>query len=584
MNNPFIVLIRLTWRFAKGSRRTLVAAYTLLAVSSIIDMSRPVFFALLLNTVQKGGDHVIRDILLILAGYYLIPFFFWLFHGTGRVLEQKVSYVVTKQYQESLFGSVTEMPLVWHKNHHSGDTIDRIKKATNAEYDFSGETWVAVSIIMRMIIAFGAIIWAAPVFGTVSLFMCAGIIATIMAFDRRLTRLQGEINDHDHNTASTIHDYITNIITVITLRIEAMARKAVSKRIATRHDSYHTFIVLNEIKWFTVSMMLSVMSYLILALFLVGYLTSGQAVLIGTITMLYQYVDRMNGAFFDFAWQYEQIVRRYVDTRAVDPIIADHQLLVTGTPSGTVEHWQHIEIRHLNFSHQTEDQDREHLSDIHVDLVRGRKIALVGESGSGKSTLMVLLRGLLQADQVVVQVDGKTFDSLSVLRDLSTLIPQEPEIFDNTIEYNIVAGLAHQREDAEVAAQIACFDQVVARLPKGYESHMSERGVNLSGGEKQRLALARGIFAAHSSSLILLDEPTSSVDAVNEARIYQNMFRHFAGRCIVSSIHKLHLLTMFDRIYVLDQGRVVEEGTFQELIAKKSRLASMWESYQAAAK
>jgi len=195
---------------------------------------------------------------------------------------------------------------------------------------------------------------------------------------------------------------------------------------------------------------------------------------------------------------------------------------------------------------------------------------------------MVLLRGLLKSDRVEVTVDGKAFDSLGCLKDLSTLIPQEPETFDNTIDYNIAAGVAHQSEDTEVAAQIACFDQVVARLPRGYESHMSERGVNLSGGEKQRLALARGVFAAHSSSLILLDEPTSSVDAVNEGRIYQNLFRHFAGLCIVSSIHKLHLLTMFDWIYILDQGRVVEEGAFQELLAGQGLFAAMWQSYQAA--
>ena len=108
---------------------------------------------------------------------------------------------------------------------------------------------------------------------------------------------------------------------------------------------------------------------------------------------------------------------------------------------------------------------------------------------------------------------------------LSTLIPQDPEIFDNTIEYNITAGLSHRVEDVEIAAEIACFSKVLARLSDGLQTDIKEKGVNLSGGEKQRLALARGVFAARDSSLILLDEPTSSVDPVNEAEIYRNLFR-----------------------------------------------------------
>jgi ABC-type multidrug transport system fused ATPase/permease subunit len=106
--------------------------------------------------------------------------------------------------------------------------------------------------------------------------------------------------------------------------------------------------------------------------------------------------------------------------------------------------------------------------------------------------------------------------------------------------------------------------------------------VNLSGGEKQRLALARGILAAAHSQILLLDEPTSSMDSVNEARIYKNLFTNFKDRCVVSSIHRLHLLHSFDEIYVLEKGTVIERGSLPELLAKNGHLKRMWDEYQEA--
>jgi ABC-type multidrug transport system fused ATPase/permease subunit len=187
---------------------------------------------------------------------------------------------------------------------------------------------------------------------------------------------------------------------------------------------------------------------------------------------------------------------------------------------------------------------------------------------------------LIEPDTVSLTVDGRPYARLKSLMHLSTLIPQEPEIFDNAIEYNITAGITHRTEDVVDAARLAAFEEVVEALPHKYRTHINEKGVNLSGGQKQRLALARGIFAAADSSIILLDEPTSSVDPVNELKIYRNLFRHFASRCVISSVHRLHLLPMFDHIYVLDQGRVVEQGSFGDLLKSDGRLAGMWADYQ----
>jgi ABC-type multidrug transport system fused ATPase/permease subunit len=126
----------------------------------------------------------------------------------------------------------------------------------------------------------------------------------------------------------------------------------------------------------------------------------------------------------------------------------------------------------------------------------------------------------------------------------------------------------------------ACFDKVLVRLPLGLNTDIREKGVNLSGGEKQRLALARGIFAAKNSSILLLDEPTSSVDAHNELVIYENIFRKYQDRCVVSSVHRLHLLDLFDMVYVFEHGKVVQRGTFRELRRQEGPFANLWRRYQ----
>ncbi len=223
------------------------------------------------------------------------------------------------------------------------------------------------------------------------------------------------------------------------------------------------------------------------------------------------------------------------------------------------------------------------LKNVDLVLERGKKIALIGESGSGKSTMLTLLRGLENPEKVQVKVDGKAID-WHALASHMTLIPQDPEIFENTIEYNVTAGIVHRAAEVREAIRLSRFDTVVARLPKGLQTNIKEKGVNLSGGEKQRLALARGIFAAKTSSLVLMDEPTSSVDAKNEVAIYESMFKHFKDRCIVSTLHRLHLLPEFDLIYLFKEGQVTAVGTFEELLKTHAPFRKMWAVYQKALK
>ena len=164
------------------------------------------------------------------------------------------------------------------------------------------------------------------------------------------------------------------------------------------------------------------------------------------------------------------------------------------------------------------------------------------------------------------------------IKDHVTLIPQEPEIFNNSFRYNITMNLPASEEELNKIILISQLKAVIEKLPNGLDTSVMEKGVSLSGGEKQRLALARGLLAAKKSEIILMDEPTSSVDSLNEIKIHEQVFEEFKNKTIISSIHRLHLLDKFDYIYLFSHGKIVGQGTFEEM--KKNPLFSkMWRRY-----
>ena len=154
-------------------------------------------------------------------------------------------------------------------------------------------------------------------------------------------------------------------------------------------------------------------------------------------------------------------------------------------------------------------------------------------------------------------------------------------MFENTLRYNVTMGIPASDGEIGSAVSTAGLDDVVNRLPRGLDSDVREKGVNLSGGEKQRLALARGVFAIRDSSLILLDEPTGSVDPATEMMIFKSLFNDLSGRCVVSVLHRLHLVRLFDYVYVMKGGMIVEEGTFESIRAARGEFSRLWAKYLA---
>ncbi len=207
--------------------------------------------------------------------------------------------------------------------------------------------------------------------------------------------------------------------------------------------------------------------------------------------------------------------------------------------------------------------------DFSLRIQTGERVGLVGHSGSGKTTFVKLLHRLYDVAGGKIVIDGQdtSFVTQDSLRAQLALVPQEPILFHRTLAENIAYG----RPDAslaeiEDAARLANAHEFILRQPKGYHTLVGERGVKLSGGERQRVALARAFLA--NTPVLVLDEATSSLDSESEALIQEAMERLMAGRTSIVIAHRLSTVRMLDRILVFDRGRVVEEGTHEELVRR----------------
>ncbi|MSS74161.1 ABC transporter ATP-binding protein [Candidatus Pacearchaeota archaeon] len=579
--NPITNTFKTEWQHLGKRKKMFIFYTTLFFIAGVIDLMHPLIVGLIFNKVQDQitSEAELTSLIYIIFLLLGINIVFWLIHGFARVQEQKTGFFVNRDYINSKIEKVLELPIKWHKDNHSGSTIDKINRGGSAISSFSRNT--TFDIFYGIVNLFGSVIILlffdtraailALLFSIITLYF-------VYKIDLRLNKQYKEINNYGNKAAAKIYDYISNIITIITLRLKPTVKKEIDDSIMASYKVEKKNIFLNELKWGTASIAISLMTVIVLSLKAYTDYHLNGIIKIGTLYILYGYLAQVGQTFYRFASLYGSIVRYSSQIENARQIDEEFDKVKIESFDNLPSNWQEIEIKNISFNHNKK-QAKLHIDNANIKFRKGQRIAFIGTSGSGKSTMLALLRGLVKPESGKVIVNGKYLDEgLDKIRNTITLIPQDPEIFNNSIEYNITMGSSTEKKDLDKAIAMAQFKEVINRLSKGIQTNVLEKGVSLSGGEKQRLALARGLLAAKDSEIVLMDEPTSSVDTLNEIKIYDQIIKEFKDKTIISALHKLHLLKKFDYIYIFDKGKIIAEGTLSEL-KNKPIFARIWEKY-----
>ncbi len=525
------------------------------------------------NTIlRKDPLTAVKILALLLMGIFFVKAIFTYFSKfLGALLQEKI----TRDIRVKLFDKVMNLPLSYFTRGDSGDLISRfINDIQLVKTALTHGIYVAIReglmTVFYLALCFISAFWLALiafVLIPLSLLFVVMINRTLKKRARKAQEKMGEIGMH-------LFETLNGIKLIKGLGMEEDEKYKFREKTRAYYRSAVNFQLLGALPSPVNEFMTSFVAALLLyagALF------------------IFKYHSLTPDRFFVFlaaALSMMSPVKHLtqINTYLQEGLAAGDRLFqIFDTPE---EKWQgnkiftglreKIEIKNLNFSYE---KDKITLKDINLTLFKGRKTAIVGHTGSGKTTLLDLVAGFYYDYEGEILVDGtelREFDIRSYRRKIA-IVPQDVFLFKGTLRENITYGVEnYTEEEFKRAVKIALVDDFVERLPKGYDTIVGERGSTLSGGEKQRIAIARAIL--RKTDIILLDEATSALDNESE-RKFKEMFREIERNALLLVIaHRLSTVLDADEIVVMEKGRIVAKGTHDELLQRSEHYRKLYES------
>jgi ATP-binding cassette subfamily B protein len=578
--NPLLYLFKKTLQYSEGNRKNIVWLWVMFIVANAITLfAQPFVWAKIINVITQQGitAQSLKTLLMLLAAVLLIDLVFWSIHGPARIIERTNAFKARLNYRKYLLKGVMTLPMEWHAEYHSGDTVDKIGKGSESLYSFSEDTFEVIAPIIQLIGSYAMLVYFSPPSAFIVLAMIAVTAWITIRFDRVMVSQYHDLNHHENNIAESVFDTISNITTVIILRIEKLLFSTIVCKMEKPFMLFKRNIQLNEYKWFLTNICCTVMTIAVLSVYFSQHVGVMAGLLVGNVYLLINYLGKISNLFYKFTQLYGESLQRKAKIMNSEELTKD---FVTENFTNHVlpATWHRLDISDLHFSYDNDKGSSLHLNDIALSIIRGQRIALVGETGSGKTTLLKVIRDLYHPTSLNLSVDGRAIPSgFEGIKNAISLVPQDPQLFATTIIENITLGAEHAMDFVRQFTDMACFTEVADALPQQFNTSIKEDGINLSGGQRQRLALARGLLACHDKDIVLLDEPTSSLDAETEMSVYRNIFERFQDKTVISTIHRLHLLPLFDKIYFFHNGKIVGAGTLNELLSSNPRFQKLWQ-------
>ncbi len=464
----------------------------------------------------------------------------------------------------------------WHTNTFAGSIVTAIKRGRSAAHRIFDTTcydfWPAIIVVVGSI----SFAWerSVPIALSLILYAISFTIFSMVVSLKYVAPKNRIFADEDSRLGGTIADSVTGYAAVKASGAEAHEFERITQ-------TANRFAVAARIAWIRANM-LSMMQNIIINLgrfaamymaavyWVDGKFGAGDVMFVlMTQRVLADYLDGIGNRLRDIIESINDL-EEVVAWRTRKPLIANNAKVAAND-------FTRFALKFDNVTFQYAGQARPAIEGFNLDIQPGEKVALVGKTGSGKTTLFKLLHRYYVAQTGVISLDGHDIQDadLPSLRRNLALVSQEPVLFHRSLAENIAYSRPNATmEEIKLAAQRAQIADLIESLPQGYETLVGERGIKLSGGERQRVAIARALVA--DARIILLDEATSSLDNETEHLVKEALEQLTIGRSVLAIAHRVSTIQDFDRIIVMDHGKIVEQGKHAELLAKGGLYARLY--------
>ena len=474
-----------------------------------------------------------------------------------------------------IFEKLSTESIDFHSNRFGGSLVSQANKLNGSFERFWDTLVFQVVPVITSVIAATTILsfyyWQYALFLLILSVTFAVVVFMGSRFMRRLNLREARASN---KMTARLADMVTNVTTV-----KSYAREAEELEGATRYANNWRNKSLASMRGFLgVSTAYSTLNVAITtgALIFAIIASERHAISIATVYLALTYTFTVARQLWDINIIMRNYNRILADAHDMTEILNSSPLIDDQTDNALKVAKGNIKMTDMSFTHDGGKGERV-FEGFNLSIPHGQRVGLVGHSGSGKSTLTRLLLRFSDIDAGQIAIDGQDIASVTQrsLRDAIAYVPQEPLLFHRTLRENIAYGKPDASEDEiRDAAKQANALKFIESLPEGFDTMVGERGIKLSGGQRQRIAIARAILK--DAPILILDEATSALDSESEKLIQEALGKLMKNRTSIVIAHRLSTIAKLDRIIVLDDGKIVEDGKHTELIAKKGVYASLW--------
>ena len=566
------------WPYLTEFRGRVALALSLLVLAKLATVATPVALKYIVDYLDqnRGADMLLWIPVVLVVAYGSLRFGATLFNELRDAVFARVAERAMRRVSLRIFEHLHRRELGFHLDRKTGGLARDIERGTNGiSFLLRFTLFNIVPTILEILLVAGILLVVFNV-GYVLTILVAVVVYVVFSIKitEWRTKFVREANARDNQSNSRAIDSLLNYETVKYFNNERYEAELYDQDL----DDWEKARLKNRLSLATLNagqaLIIGVALIVIMAM-AVGEVASGEITL-GDFTMINAYLIQLFIPLNALGFVYREIRQALVNVERLFKLLGDKPAIQDALNAKplVVDNGE-VRFENIHFAYRP---DRPILQDVNFTIPAGHTVAVVGASGAGKSTLARLLFRFYEVDQGAIRIDGQDIRTVTQdsLRSAIGVVPQDTVLFNDTLYRNLAYGRPEATEEEVYrAARMAHLEDFIHSLPEGYETKVGERGLKLSGGEKQRVAIARVILK--NPPLLILDEATSSLDSLSEQAILGALKEVSQQRTTLVIAHRLSTIRDANTILVMDGGRIVESGSHNDLLARGGHYAQLWE-------